>query len=198
MEIIVVGEHGIELAPERALVHMSVEKSSMERTKAVEEVTELANRLATALRESNAMEVQVEPLQVYDYWQARRRRHQASVSVIATFGRPEDVADFQAEWADTEGIDFGWVDWRLTEQTRREQESQVLTNAYQHAMRRARLIADAAGMGALTTVQISDTPVGQFHNGPMVAAANLERHAVEVNPGKIRVSAQLEVRFRAE
>lgn len=197
MEIVVTVHHAIELVPERGIAHLSVRTSDTDRSEAVAGVTELANRLAAALREANTLKVTVEPLQVYGDHYGRKARHHASVSLVAVFQRPDDIAQFQASWAGVEGVEFGWVQWELDPATMKATEAEAIAGAFAKAQRRARMIADAAGMGELTVLQVVDSQ-GMPGAVPMLAAAAPpESAAVDVNPDLVEVAVTLEVKFRA-
>lgn len=197
MEIVVTVHHAVELVPERGIAHLSVRTSASDRAQAVAEATGLANRLAAALREANTLKVTVEPLQVYGDHYGRKARHHASVSLVAVFQRPDDIARFQADWAGIEAVEFGWVQWELDPATMQARESEVIAGAFAKAQRRARMIADAAGMGELTVLQVVDSQVTPGAMPMLAAAAPAESASVDINPDLVEVAVTLEVRFRA-
>ena len=119
------------------------------------------------------------------------------MSLVAVFQRPEDIARFQADWAGIEAVEFGWVQWELDPATMQARESEVIAGAFAKAQRRARMIADAAGMGELTVLQVVDSQAMPGAMPMLAAAAPAESAAVDINPDLVEVAVTLEVRFRA-
>lgn len=201
MEINVAGEHAVEVAPEFARVHFTAQAEGADKVLVARQASELANRLASALHADEAVSaLVVEPIQVNTWTpsEGAGQRHGASVTLSAEFSDAAALAEFQAAWAGEAGVQVGWVDWALRPATEQAREAEVLAGALASAQRRARHIADAAGRGALTIVQVSDPGLSSERGYALAAKFGGDVPAVDVRPVPARISARLEVRFRAE
>lgn len=203
MEIIVSGEHYVELAPEYATANFSASAQGGSQAVVAAQASGLGNRLADALR-AVASNVVVDPLRISAWTDGTKKRASASVDLRGDFSSAEKLAEFQAVWSVEDGVQAGWVAWNLTAATMKEREAEVLAGALSNASVRARHIADAAGAGALVILQIADPglmsePVTTYDASPkMMRASMAGAPPVDVSPQKLRISARLDVRFRAE
>lgn len=201
MEITVSGEHYVEVAPEFARLHLAASANGTDKQRAASTASDLGNQLAASLAEAHARNVVVEPLRVNSWVDGRKTSHSASVALRAEFVSPDELAAFQARWAGVDGVELGWVSWELGDEASRSREAEVIAGALDAARRRARHIADAAGKAHLEIVQVADPGLmgseQASYGGALLARSAKTAAPVEIRPENVRVSARLDVRFRA-
>ncbi|MGV0718304.1 SIMPL domain-containing protein [Mycolicibacterium sp. XJ662] len=222
-EITVRGAFEESQPPERGTVHASISYSgpSME---------PVYTRVAGDL---DVVQVSVAELKEGDdaavtWWSAERLRtwstrpwnqdgeqlplvHHASVNIQVRFRDFDALSSWVGEHVtNTEGFRVTNIAWGLTRARRDELVRQVRERAVHDAVDRARLYADALGLGAISPVAIADPGMlsGDPHSGGgggqphavMAAAPRQAAHGpdVELVPADIKVTASVDARFLVE
>lgn len=165
MEISVQATHEETVRPEIGRLHASAKAEASDKAEVVRKATGAVNALHEQFRQFEqagaVAEIVVRPINVSSWRPVVKGRQQpalyrASASLRADFTDFAALADVAAQFGGTEDIELNWVEWRLTEQTRRELEAVCLTRAVEEARARATVMAQAAGAGEVTFVQLAD------------------------------------------
>ncbi len=218
--ITVRGEHEARIAPERAVAHLTIRAEGPERGAVVERMAaysepvrdELAARKASGtLEEWSSQRVSVWSERP---WGPEGKRlapvHYASVDFSATFTDFLALSAWAGEVAERDGVQLGWIDWRLTPETRSSTERDVAAGAVGVAVARATAYASAMGLATVTPREIADlgllarqdSPVPEHAPRMLMAKASFAGDsggapAVQLQPEDIVVTAAVEARFSA-
>lgn len=218
MEITVRGTHRVETFPERAVLHL---RSSFEGT-AKEEV------FAATLAAANELVAAIGALGEATTWhsvgaitssswnphsdtgQVLPTRWQAATEIEVRFADFAALATFASREGRRPGVTLGWVEWDLTEGTRRDAEADALAGAVANALERAQGVARAAGGGAVVPTELADpgllrgvAPDGGPGEPRMVAMsranegapADLDPEHVQLKPAHVITEATVHARF---
>lgn len=133
--------------------------------------------------------------------------HHASVGLEVKFRDFGELSRWVGRGiADMEGFRLQGVRWALTSKRREQLIAQARTRAVQAASTRARLYADALGLGAVRPIALADAgmlaadvhPVGDDVVGYVRAGAAPGTSDVELAPNHIELSAAVDARFLAD
>lgn len=107
------------------------------------------------------------------------------------------VADLLGDLAAADGVEVEGLDWRLTEETLRRIQPEVLQGAFEDARQRAEWIAGAAGQTGLQVASIEDQGArgGGMPRGRMLKMAAADSVSFDLDPDDVEVSATLNVQF---
>jgi len=219
MEISVQGTHEETVRPEIGRLHAIARAEAPGKAEVLRTATEVVHLLQSEfkrLQQAGAVtEIVVRPISTSSWHPVSRGRQQpaiyrAQASLRADFTDFTALADLAAQFGDTEGLELNWVEWRLTEATRRDLENTCLTRAVEQARDRALVMARAAGVGDVTFVQLADpgllgerarghaevfsaaAPMGAMMRGAKMAE---ELTGIEIQPEDITVGGVVEARF---
>lgn len=165
MEISVQARYHETVRPEIGRLHASVRAEASGQAEVLRQATEAVNALhAEFIRVRTAggvTEIVVRPISTGSWRPVVKGRQQpplyrAHATLSADFTDFAALADVAARFGGTEGVQLNWVEWRLTEETRLALESRCLTRAVERARDRATVMAQAAGAGAVSFVQLAD------------------------------------------
>jgi uncharacterized protein len=216
--ITVRGEHEVRLAPEQGIVHLTFRAEGRDRAPVVEQVSTIAAPLLDDLRnrqEAGSIdEWSSQRVAVWSDrpWNADGRQlplvHHASIDVTAAFSDFAALSWWVSEIADRDGVQVGWVDWRLTPATRAAREQEVAAHAVQVAVARATAYAQAIGrtevtpteiadLGLLTRAEAAPAPAPKMMRSMAAMDAAGSAPAMQFQPENITLSAAVEARFRA-
>ncbi|GAA1936430.1 SIMPL domain-containing protein [Microbacterium aoyamense] len=218
--ITVRGEHETRVAPEEAVVHLSVRAEGPERGPVVEQISALtaplrddlaARKLAGGVSDWSSQRVS---LWANRPWNSEGKQlalvHYASVEVTATFTDIAALSWWMTEVAQRDGVQIDNLVWRLSPDSARLTEGAVASQAVRVAVDRATAYAAAIGLTTVTPLEIADLGLlGRGENPPqapqprMMAMAKASfdtaggAPAMEFQPEDIVVSAAVEARFSA-
>ena len=212
--ITVRGEHEVRLAPERAIVTLSVALDGPDREAVVSRTLALAEPVRdgiAAQEEAGAVET----------WSSRRLAvrserpwsndgtrlalvHHASVDFTATFADFAALSAWVADVSTGDGVAVNGTDWILTPETRARVEQEVASQAVRTAVTRAGAYAAALGLTKVEPIEIADagliTDRGASDMAPKAMrafAAPPSGAGLELQGDDITVSATVEARFVA-
>ena len=222
--ITVRGEHERRILPERAIAHLTITTEGPERGAVVERIAALtepvrddliARKDAGGLTEWTSKGASVWTDRP---WSPEGKRlapvHHASVELTATFADFAALSWWASDVVEREGVQFGWIDWQLTPETRSALEKDVATEAVRVAVARATAYADAIGLASVTPLEIADLGLLTHGSGgqdaapaPMMLAKAMRAEAfdmgsgggptVDFQPEEMTVTAAVEARFAA-
>lgn len=217
--ITVRGEHERRLLPERAVAHLSIVTEGPERGAVVERIAALTEPVRDDLvARKDAGSLAGWTSQRASIWSDRpwspdgKRLapvHHASVDLTATFADVAALSWWAGEVSEREGVQFGWIDWQLTPETRRAVEAEVAAEAVHVAVARATAYASAIGLSAVTPLEIADVGLLTAHSegresapmmfkGARAAMADVGGGpAVQFAPEELVVTSAVEARFAA-
>lgn len=218
--ITVRGEHETRIAPEEAVVRLSVRVEGPERGKVVERMSSLAAPLRDDLETRKDSGVVSEwSSQRVSVWANRPWNSEgkqlalvqyASVEITATFADFASLSWWVSDVAEREGIQVDGVEWRLTPATAKATEAEVAAQAVKVAVERATAYAGAVGLASVTPLEIADVGLldhrESSNDGPQVLRmakasfamdAGAGAPAVQLEPEDIVVTAAVEARFVA-
>lgn len=213
--ITVRGEHERRVAPEHAVVTLSVTAEGPDRAEVVARVTARAEPLITDLAArkdaGSVVEWSSKRMSVWSErpWTDGRRLapvHHATVDMSATFDDTAVLSGWVSEVAERDGVQISNVDWRLTPLTRASIEREVAAEAVGVAVDRASAYAAALGRDAVTPLEVADVGLLVSHSEPagapgMMRAAFMSdaggAPGLQFQPDDIVVSAAVEARFTA-
>ncbi|WP_439592405.1 SIMPL domain-containing protein [Microbacterium sp.] len=220
--ITVRGEHETRVAPEEAVVHLSVRAEGPERGPVVEKISALtaplrddlaARKLAGGVSDWSSQRVS---LWANRPWNNEGKQlalvHYASVEVTATFTDIAALSWWMTEVAQRDGVQIDNLVWRLSPDSARLTEGAVSSQAVRVAVDRATAYATAIGLSTVTPLEIADVGLlmrggGDAPQAPQprmmaMAKASLDSAgaapAMEFQPEDIVVSAAVEARFSAK
>ena len=220
--ITVRGEHETRVAPEEAVVHLSVRAEGPERGEVVEKISALtaplrddlaARKLAGGVSDWSSQRVS---LWANRPWNNEGKQlalvHYASVEVTATFTDIAALSWWMSEVSQRDGVQIDNLVWRLSSDSARLTEGAVASQAVRVAVDRATAYANAIGLGNVTPLEIADLGLltrGGAESAPPApqgmlrmakasfAADSAGTPAMEFQPEDIVVSAAVEARFSA-
>jgi uncharacterized protein YggE len=216
MEISVQGTHEETVRPEIARLHAGATAEAADLQEVLRTATEVVQSVAAELnrlqQDGAVREVVVRPISTSSWRPVARGRQQppiyrASAGLQADFTDFAALADLAARFGATEGLELNWVEWRLTDPTRRELEGVCLTRAVEQARERALVMARAAGESEVAFVQLADP--GLLSEAPVVrqqafaapsgmlrsAKSSDELAGIELQPEDLTVSGTVQARF---
>ena len=134
--------------------------------------------------------------------------HHAAISVTVKFKDFDALADWLTEAATVPGVEVSGIEWTLTEAKRVSVTTEVRSRAVKDAADKARVFAQAIGLGQLTAVAIADPGMlGVTGDGEPSAPTMLRALAVGsadhggaplgFTPEDIEVAASVDARFEA-
>ncbi|MBS1907706.1 MAG: SIMPL domain-containing protein [Actinobacteria bacterium] len=212
--ITVRGEHEVRIAPERAIVTLSVALDGPDREAVVARTLALAEPVRASI-------VAHEASGAAETWSSRRLAvrserpwsndgtrlalvHHASVDFTAAFADFAALSAWVAEISAWEGVSVGGTNWILTPETRARVEQEVAAEAVRTAVTRAGAYAAALGLSKVEPIEIADA--GLITDGGAADAAPKAMRAfaappsgsgLELQGDDITVSATVEARFVA-
>lgn len=212
------GEHETRLAPEQGVVHVTLHVEGRDRGGVVERIAALAAPLREDLTARDAAGTVVEwssqRVSVWSErpWNAEGKQlapvHHASVEYLVTFDDFTALSWWVSEIADRDGVQIGWIEWRLTPPTRATVEREVAAEAVTVAVTRATAYAGALGLDTLTPLEIADLGLLTRNEASPGASPKMLRaasfmadagggSAMQLQPEDITVTAAVEARFAA-
>lgn len=218
--ITVRGEHETRIAPERAIAHLTIRAEGPERGAVVERMSALSepvrDDLAARTSAGAVVEWTSQRVTVWSErpWNNEGRRlapvHHATVDFSVTFTDFAVLSWWAGEVAEREGVQLGWIEWRLTPETRAAVEQEVATMAVGVAVARADAYAGALGLERVEPLEIADVGLLTRQDRPdsdpaprmLMARASAAADAggapaVDLQPEDIVISAAVEARFAA-
>ncbi|GAA4483424.1 SIMPL domain-containing protein [Microbacterium panaciterrae] len=213
--ITVRGEHEVRVAPERAIVSLSVSWEGPDRADVVERTLALAapvrEGIQTREEEGAVTTWSSKRLAVRSErpWSGDGTRlalvYHAAVDFTATFVHFAELSGWVAEISSWDGVSLSATDWTLTPETRARVEQEVAAEAVRTALTRAGAYAAALGLARVVPVEIADaglladstaTP-GLQAKAMRAFAAPPEAVGVELQGDDIAIAATVEARFLA-
>jgi len=212
--ITVRGEHEVRIAPERAIVTLSVALDGPDRESVVARTLALADpvlRSIVAREESGAVaEWSSRRLAVRSErpWSNDGTRlalvHHAAVDFAATFTDFTELSAWVADVSAWDGVSVNSTAWILTPETRARVEQEVAAEAVRTAVMRAGAYATALGLTKVEPIEIADagliTDGGAGDMAPKALrafAAPPSASGLELQGDDLIVSATVEARFVA-
>lgn len=132
--------------------------------------------------------------------------HHAALAVTVKFNDFDALADWLTEAATIPGVAVEGIEWALTEAKRVSVTTEVRSRAVKDAADKARVFAQAIGLGQVTAVAIADPGMlGVTGGGDSPAPTMLRARAMasssgaplDFTPEDIEVSASVDARFEA-
>lgn len=217
--ITVQGRYTARFAAERATVHLAVSFDGPARDEVVTSATTTAQNITEqldALHDAAAGPVVSWSSDRVRVWADRPWNnegkqlplvHHAQIGVTAVFSEFEALADVLGVVTLISGVQLGGIEWDLTKSTRISALAEVRARAVADATDKARVYAQAVGLGSVTAVAIAD-PGMLGTAGPepmprmemmMARAGKADSGAPEFafTPDEIEVSASVDARFEA-
>lgn len=214
--ITVRGEQETRVAPEEAVVRLSVVHEGGEREKVVSRALALAEPIREGLTTREAAGSVAEwssarlAVRAERPWNSDGKRlavvYTAVVDFTATFVDFSELSLWAAEVAVAEGVSLEWTEWRLTPETRARVEREVAAEAVGAAVARAAAYGEALGRHVIDAAEIAD--VGLISSADprakddglravAFAAPMADSATMAFQPEDIVVSATVEGRFIA-
>ncbi|GAA2221200.1 SIMPL domain-containing protein [Promicromonospora sukumoe] len=136
----------------------------------------------------------------------RIRRFRASARLSVTFSDFEVLSTWLADIMDVEGVEIDWLNWTLTDETRKALQAEARVEAAGETVTRAQSYADALGLGPVAPVAIyeaglrggndgGNTPMYAMRAGAMAAPGGGAQ--VELQPRDIDVEITLSADYEA-
>lgn len=225
MDITVVGHARASLKPERATLHVVAGFESGDKSDALTRTTALVGKLQAHIQ---AMEgVGVSPITWYAVLPVQTRsyrpysdkgavlpqRHVVESRIKVKFRDFDALSQFAAQVGGSPGVGLRDVEWTLTEANRTYVQGQVLAQAVADAQARATAIAKAAGVGAVTPLEIADPGLlsgvrgsGPTHyaqaaamrgGGGFAGKAVGDEQGIDLAPEDVVIEAEVHARYTA-
>lgn len=214
--ITVRGEHETRLAPEEAVVSVSVRRDGPDRGAVVEQVAALAGPLREdltaqaadgAVREWSSGQMSVWAHRPWNEQGAQLPLvHTAAVEIAATFADLAALSGWLTRTAEIDGVHVDGVQWRLTRETAAATRTEVAAAAVRDAVERATAYAAALGRTAVTALEIADVGLlsqpdagrpEMLRMAKASFAADAGGPTLELRPADVVVTAAVEARFVA-
>ncbi|MGB3953769.1 MAG: SIMPL domain-containing protein [Brooklawnia sp.] len=217
MEITVVGHSSRNVEPEVGVLHVRVgfegqdKQEVVQRTRAVAAaVTEFAEQHASA-----EDRVVVDALRTYSWaptstaGEVMADRWNAGIDIHVRAHRIAILQEIVDDVGTLAGTTISGVDWKLSDGTRRKLRSEVIADAVQDAVGRAKTIAAASGAGPVVIVEVADPGLLSSAPGstpPLPAQPQMRsaaagafgaEQAVSLQPDTLEISETVHARFRA-
>jgi uncharacterized protein YggE len=213
--ITVRGEQERRVAPERAVLQLSVRADGPDRGPVVDRVNAATAPIRDGLeahqRSGEVTEWSSGRVSVWSErpWNNEGRQlppvHHASADFSATFADFTALSWWLGETADADEVQVTAITWDLTPATRATVERDVASDAVRVAVTRAEAYAEAIGRSDIEPTEIAD--LGLLAGRPesaasapkmmRMAAMDAAGPALALQPADIVVSAAVEARFRA-
>ncbi|MFT3888336.1 MAG: SIMPL domain-containing protein [Arachnia sp.] len=205
MRITVTGSSQMTLPAECVWVSLTAGFTGQDRAAVMADTAALTERLRARLDDvvaaGHAREVRLSSLRTWASVRPDKRgvvRHTAEVRGSFILDDLSLVGPLLGELAATDGVSIGGVEWRLTDETVRRIQPDVLSAAFAHAVQRAEWIAAAAGRGAVEAVSVRDDAPPMFaRQASMMAMADTSSPSFDLDPEDVDVSVFLTVEFDA-
>lgn len=134
--------------------------------------------------------------------------HHAALSITVKFKDFDALADWLGETATVPGVQVNGIDWALTEAKRTSVTTEVRSRAVKDAADKARVFAQAIGLGQVTATAIADPGMLGVSGDPGAPAPTMMRAAAfaapppggasfDFTPEYIEVAASVDARFEA-
>jgi uncharacterized protein YggE len=133
--------------------------------------------------------------------------HHAAINVTVKFKDFDALADWIAQVAGVAGVQINGIEWTLTEARRTSVTTEVRSRAVKDAADKARVFAQAIGLGQVNAIAIADPGMlGVSGSGAAPAPMMMRAAAVhggagdatlDFTPEDIEVSASVDARFEA-
>lgn len=133
--------------------------------------------------------------------------HHAAISVTVKFKDFDALADWLSRAAAVPGVQVNGIDWALTEAKRTSVTTEVRSRAVKDAADKARVFAQAIGLGQVTATAIADPGMlGVAGEGPAPAPPMMRAAAygspqggaaLDFTPEDIEIAAAVDARFEA-
>lgn len=211
------GEHEVRVAPEEAVVHLSVRTEGAVRSEVVARNAALTDPLRADLdRRLASGTVRRWASDRASVWSERPWHpegarldpvHHATVDVTAAFADFDALSGWVTEVADVDGVHLVGIQWLLGAETRVRLEEEAATTAVGVAVARARAYAGALGLFAVEAEHIADVGLlaesgdrTERRSAPLMAAAafrDANAPSVQLRPEELVITAAIEARFRA-
>lgn len=216
LEVVVRGHARRKYAAERATVAVAASLDDAERTDVYRRAVALQDRLITDLRNLHdggavnkwtSDQVRVFSYRPYAKNGRAQLRFRVDIRVEAEFGDFEQLSMFLDRWAVEDGVQIGTIDWDVTEQNREAYEAELRQEAVRNAAIKARVLANAAGRGEVTAVQLADPGMlqaqaeyGALRAMAMAASAGMPGGGptLDLSPDDITIGAAVDAKFVAE
>lgn len=204
---------------ERATAHLTVSFDGPERSEVLEAATRSVQTVietVTALHDPDAGPVTWYSSDRIRVWAQRPWNnegkqlapvHHAAINVTAKFADFDVLAEWIAQVTVIPGVQFGGIDWTLTEARRTALTAEVRSRAVKDAADKARVFAQAIGLAQVTAIAIADpgmlgvSGAGHAPAAPMMRAAAAYGGGggaiLDFTPEDIEVSAAVDARFEA-
>lgn len=134
--------------------------------------------------------------------------HHAAIALKVKFKDFDALADWLAEAATVPGVQVSGIDWALTEAKRTSVTTEVRSRAVKDAADKARVFAQAIGLGQVTATAIADpgmlgvsgdgaAPAPSMMRAAAFAAPPSGGASFDFTPEDIEVTASVDARFEA-
>lgn len=134
--------------------------------------------------------------------------HHAAIALKVKFKDFDALADWLAEAATVPGVQVSGIDWTLTEAKRTSVTTEVRSRAVKDAADKARVFAQAIGLGQVTATAIADpgmlgvsgdgaAPAPSMMRAAAFAAPPSGGASFDFTPEDIEVTASVDARFEA-
>ena len=220
MDIAVIGRNRASTAPERATVHLTIACEADNPDTALQTTTVAVNEIHDGIRrlrhdpERPTTWSAVLPIVTRSWrpWNTdgtvNPLRHSAAAKVKVKFRDFAALALFIQEHGVNQFVKIENVEWALTRGTRNRLREQVLAAAVNDAVYRATVMAHAAGLTAVTIIEVADPGLlGGASAGPGPHAGATMRGAigsaapgggpVDLVPEDVEIAAEVHARFTA-
>lgn len=204
---------------ERATVRLVVSFDGPKRTEVLEAATRSVQTVlesVTALHDRDAGPVtwfSSDRIRVWAHrpWNNEGKQlapvHNAAINVTVKFKDFDALAEWIGQVAGVAGVQVNGIDWALTDARRTSVTTEVRSRAVKDAADKARVFAQAIGLGQVNAVAIADPGMlGVSGSGPAPAPLMMRAAAVhgggnaaslDFTPEDIEVSASVDARFEA-
>ncbi|WP_308799425.1 SIMPL domain-containing protein [Agromyces silvae] len=215
-QITVTGRAEARIAPELGAVSIAVAASGPSRDAVLQQAGRAHQALLDEVKSVDAEGVldvwSAGQLRVWAHrpWNAEGRQlplaHEARADVEVVFRDLARLTEWVSAAAERDSIAIGGVEWRLTDATRHRVQEDAQRRAVADAIAKARVYADALGLGEPTAVELADRGLLGPQPGPsgpqpvmMRAAAfgGAQAPVTELTPADLVLEASVDARFTA-
>lgn len=196
------GQHLLRRAPELAVVHLGVRAEEPDAAAAATAVKQVTGAVRADL--SGRREVREVHVGQFRIWSQPGdavdvpTREVAEAEIRVTVADFTELGELLLELGSITQVNVGWIDWQLSEATRRETEREARKQALADARGRAEDYAAALGVQELVTVLVADGGMMLGTTGRMAfAAKDSGGEADFFTPQEIEVTADVEVEYTA-
>ncbi|MDR5699049.1 SIMPL domain-containing protein [Agromyces aerolatus] len=215
-QITVTGQAETRIAPELGAVTLIVTASGANRDAILQQSGGSHHELLAEVKSLDAAGTldawSAGQLRVWSHrpWNADGRQlpliHEARAEVEVVFRDLARLTEWVSAVAERDSVTVGGVDWRLTDATRRRVQEDAQRRAVTDAVAKARVYADALGLGEPQPVELADRGLLGPHPGPQAPQAVMMRAAAfggpqapvtELTPADLVIEASVDARFSA-